>query len=510
MSKAKEYSVLIVDDSPLNVMHLSNILETEYLLHTANSGPMAIEEAAKKMPDVILLDVLMPKMDGYATIEELKKSGITKDIPVIFITGLRNERDEEKGLSLGAADYITKPFSPTIVKLRVKNQIKILESLEEARQANKDKNDLLLAMSKNAKDDNNKAGSILIVDDEQANIITLEYILGTDYKIHVAKNGKDAIEITKETIPDIILLDILMPEMDGYATIAELKKTEQTKDIPVIFITSKTDPESEIKGLNLGAVDYIIKPFSHDLLLKRVDLHLKLKQYSSGLETIVAQKTLVVNELQNAVLETFSECVDSRDNITGGHIDRTQSYLGLLVKLLLDNSEYARELSTWDVDLFITSSQLHDVGKISISDNILNKPGKLTDEEFDTMKKHAEYGREIITKIEKRTSANSFLEHAEKLAGDHHEKWNGTGYPRGLSKEEIPLQGRLMAIVDVYDALTNDRPYKKAFTHEKAMDIIREGLGTHFDPVICETFIKHNKEFETIKITLKNEDESEQ
>ena len=498
MSNSKRRSVLVADDESMNLIALTDILESEYEIYAASDGASAIKLAGGFLPDVILLDIVMPDMDGYDVITSLKRSERTKNIPVIFISGLTESADEEKGLSLGAADYITKPFSHATVKLRVRNQINILEALERVHNANKAKNDLLFAMSHKSAEF--KKDSILIVDDERTNIIALTDILESDYEIYAASDGADAIELAETLLPDMILLDVLMPDMDGYATITELKKSEKTKNIPVIFLTGMTDPESEIKGLNAGAVDYILKPFSRDLLLKRVELHLKLNHYSSGLETVVAQKTQAVHELQDAVLETFSECVDCRDSVTGGHIERTKNYLRLLVNLLMDNGIYTEELSAWDIDLLVTSSQLHDVGKISISDSILMKPGKLTDEEFSIMKKHAQFGREIIEKIERRTAASSFLEHAKLLAGNHHEKWDGTGYPFGLKGDEIPLQGRLMAIVDVYDALTNDRPYKKAFTHEEAVDIIKSGLGTHFDPLVCEIFFKHHKEFEKLRM----------
>jgi putative two-component system response regulator len=213
---------------------------------------------------------------------------------------------------------------------------------------------------------------------------------------------------------------------------------------------------------------------------------------------MVNKKTQTVLDLQNAILKTVAELVESRDNITGGHIERTQNFLSLFLDFLLKHDTYNNELSKWDLNLFVMSSQLHDVGKISIKDSILMKPGKLTDEEFEEMKKHTIYGRSIIERIEASTPENAFLKHAKLLAGSHHEKWDGSGYPYGLKGDEIPLQGRLMAIVDVYDALTNDRPYKEAFTHEGAVEFIRKGSGTHFDPLLCDIFLQHEKEFKNI------------
>ena len=349
---------------------------------------------------------------------------------------------------------------------------------------------------------------IIMVDDDRTNLTVARNALSARYDVFTAPSGEKMFALLEKVLPDLILLDIEMPDMSGYDIIKILKSSEKTVDIPVIFLSAKVDPENEIKGLDLGAVDYIFKPYSRELLLKRVELHLlleaqkqELKRYSGSLEGMLMVKTQTVFELQSAILKTVAELVECRDNITGGHIERTQNYLKLLVGFLQDSGIYQNELSLWDIDLFVMSSQLHDVGKISIKDEILMKPGKLTDEEYEEMKKHAAFGREIIEKIECSTTESAFLEHAKLLAGCHHERWDGKGYPLGTKYDDTPLQGRLMAIVDVYDALTNDRPYKKAFTHEEAIEIISDGLGKHFDPLIDEVFLEHEKEFAEAKIT---------
>jgi putative two-component system response regulator len=353
---------------------------------------------------------------------------------------------------------------------------------------------------------NNDRETIIIVDDDITNLTVGMNSLADQYSVLTAPSGKKLFVLLEKVKPALILLDIEMPEMDGYEVIRLLKDSEKTAHIPVIFVTAQIDPESEVKGLGLGAVDYITKPFSRELLNKRVDLHIQfekqkkeLLKYSLTLESEVDKKTRTVLELQNAILKTVAELVESRDNITGGHIERTQHYLRLLVDFLLEHGIYTEKLSSWDIDLFVMSSQLHDVGKISIKDEILMKPGKLTDEEFEEMKKHTIYGVEIIRKIEANATESEFLAYAEVLAGSHHEKWNGKGYPHGLKGEEIPLQGRLMAIVDVYDALTDERPYKKAFSHEQSVEIIRQEKGEHFDPLIAEVFLTHEEKFENAK-----------
>ena len=350
-----------------------------------------------------------------------------------------------------------------------------------------------------------KRSRIIIVDDNITNLNVARHALTGKYDVFTVTSGKKLLMLLEKVIPDLIILDIEMPEMDGYDVLKVLKASRDTEDIPVMFLTAVIDPESELKGLSLGAIDYITKPFSKELLLKRIEVHLiveaqkkKLLVYSNNLEDMVEEKRKTIFDLQNAILKTVAELVESRDSITGGHIERTQNYLKFLVDTLIKNDVYAEELKSWDVDLFIMSSQLHDVGKISIKDSILMKPAKLTADEFLEMKRHTSFGMSIIKKIEENTKENTFLRHARILAGSHHEKWDGSGYLLGLKGEAIPLQGRLMAIVDVYDALTNKRPYKQALSHEAALDIINQGIGTHFDPNIGRIFLKYERELASI------------
>ena len=352
----------------------------------------------------------------------------------------------------------------------------------------------------------NSRETIIMVDDDLTNLAVGINCLADKYDVLTAPSGKKLFVLLEKVKPALILLDIEMPEMNGYEVIKHLKKSEKTAYIPVLFLTAQIDPESEVKGLNLGAVDYITKPFSRELLIKRIDLHIQFEKqkkelvnYNLNLEGEVSKKTRTVVELQNAILKTVAELVECRDSITGGHIERTQHYLGMLVDFLLEHNIYNEELSSWDIGLFIMSSQLHDVGKIAIKDEILLKPGRLTDDEFEEMKKHTVFGVEIIRRIEGNTSENDFLLYAEALAGSHHEKWDGSGYPCGMKDYDIPLQGRLMAIVDVYDALTNERPYKRAFSHEESVEIIKKENGSSFDPLIADVFIMHEKEFKNAK-----------
>ncbi|MDR1685133.1 MAG: response regulator [Desulfovibrio sp.] len=336
---------------------------------------------------------------------------------------------------------------------------------------------------------------IALVDDNTANLTMGKTMLKDAYEVYPCPSAKKLFDILQHVTPDLILLDILMPEMDGYEALRLLKADAHRADIPVIFLTSQSDERSELEGLSLGAIDYVTKPFSAPLLLKRIENHLliesqkrELKNYNDNLQQMVQDKTAQVQELQNAVLATVSDMVECKDNRTGGHVIRTQMYLELLVNKMLEEKVYEDLMSSWDIDLFILSAQLHDVGKIAISDAILNKPGKLTPEEFEEMKTHVSIGVGTIDKIAKKTTERAFLRYARSIAAAHHEKWDGSGYPLGLRGNDIPLEGRLMAIADVYDALISPRPYKPPLTTKEAEEILNDGRGSHFDPALIDVF----------------------
>ena len=284
--------------------------------------------------------------------------------------------------------------------------------------------------------------------------------------------------------------------MSGYDTIKELKINPETANIPVIFLSSKNTHEEEVIGFSLGAVDYIIKPFSQPILLKRVDLHLLLqsqynmiREYSKNLPELINGRTNDTSDLQNAVIMWAAEVIEFRDSETGKHVERVQKYLELMLNKMMTMEPYMPEVTTWDNEAFLRSALLYDVGKIKIRDDVLLKPAQLTDDEFIKMKSHSLYGKMLLERLENKVPSQTFLKYAITLAYRHHEKWNGTGYPDGLKGGEIPLQARMITIADVYDALISDRPYKRAFSHEKAIRIINEGRGTQFDPDLTDVFI---------------------
>jgi putative two-component system response regulator len=345
----------------------------------------------------------------------------------------------------------------------------------------------------------------MLVDDNRTNLETGQTVLSEEYTVMTIPSAQkmlDALKMPAWRKPELILLDVDMPGMNGFEAIKILKDSPDTREIPVIFLTAMNESADELQGLRLGAVDYIAKPFSPALLRQRITLHLLLadqkrtladqacllRDYNENLQDMVAAKTKTIVKLQNKILTAMAEMVEGRDGTTGNHIANTQIYLKSLMSAVIAARMQPEESSEWDVELLIQSSQLHDVGKIAIRDGILKKPGKLTTEEFAEMKKHVLFGVGFIERLEDGEEDSRFLQYAKIFAAFHHEKWDGTGYPHGLSGEDIPLLGRMMAIADVYDALTSERPYKKAFSHEEAVKIIEEGKGTHFDPALVGLF----------------------
>jgi putative two-component system response regulator len=352
---------------------------------------------------------------------------------------------------------------------------------------------------------NKKRYKIAMVDDNIANLSIGRNMLKEHYEVYPVQSSARLFELLERVVPDLILLDVMMPDVDGYETIKRLKKDVRYDMIPVIFLTAMADVDSELEGLDLGAVDYVSKPFRAPLLLKRIKNHIliseqrnKLQYYSDYLKEEVERKTTQVIGLQDTMLKTVTEMVEFRDGNTGGHIDRTQRYLKLLVDEMERLGLYRDITCAWDTELLIASAPLHDTGKIAISDAILNKPGKLTPAEFEIMKKHVDYGVEAIERIEAESNDYHFLRFAKVIAGAHHEKWNGEGYPNGLSGYDIPLEGRLMAIADVYDALVSARPYKNAFSTAEAEKIINEDSNVHFDPLLVDVFNKVAHKFADI------------
>lgn len=338
---------------------------------------------------------------------------------------------------------------------------------------------------------------ILIVDDTLANIRILNDLLRNDYKISVAINGPDALElIASQDQPDLILLDIMMPGMDGYEVCRRLKDNKDTKDIPVLFVTTKSEVEDETKGLELGAVDYITKPISPPIVISRVRNHMNLHLHQEHLEELVAQRTSQLREGYIDTVHRLTLASEYKDEETGAHIKRISYYTKELAQRMGMDNEFC--------DSIFYASPMHDIGKVTIPDAVLLKQGSLDDEEWKIMKTHAEIGAKILE-----GSSSPFLKMAVDIAGCHHERWDGKGYPNGLKGEEIPLTARIMNITDQYDALRSKRPYKPAFDQNKTVSIITEGDGhtmpEHFDPAVLAAFKKATDIFADIFETHKDE-----
>lgn len=351
--------------------------------------------------------------------------------------------------------------------------------------------------------------TILIVDDMPENIDSLAAILSTEHKIVAATSGEKALEIAMSSSPpDLILLDIIMPETGGYEVCRRLKAHEKTSHIPIIFITALEGVEDEYKGLELGAADYLTKSANPAIVKARVDNQLTLKLHRDHLDSLVEERTKELELTRDATIECMAALAEYRDPETGGHIQRTKFYIKIMAEHLQKQEKFSSYLDDKTIALLCKSTPLHDIGKVGIPDNILLKPGKLTPEEFEIMKQHPVYGRDALRAAERKIGKKlSFLQYASEVAFSHHEKWDGSGYPLGLAGEDIPLVGRLMALADVYDALISKRVYKPPFSHHKAVAIIQEGKGRHFDPLLVDIFMELHEKFREVALQFIDFDE---
>lgn len=340
--------------------------------------------------------------------------------------------------------------------------------------------------------------SILMIDDVKLNLASAADVLKDEYILYEAMSAEEGLAILEDVIPDLILLDIHMPGMNGYEMLEKIMSSRRLKDIPVIFLTGETKASSEVMGFDLGAVDFITKPFVAPVMKRRIKTQLELSAYKKSLEKLVDEKVAENEKLQDMLTVGFAELVESRDGITGGHIKNTSIYFDAFIKHLRNVPRYKEEITDQYVKYAIRSAPLHDIGKIGIDDSVLRKQSSLEKGEMKYMKTHADLGALTFRRIRTQMFPdNEFLMIAENMALYHHERWDGTGYPTGKKGTDIPLCARIMSIVDVYDALTSKRPYKEPYSHEKAMAIIVEGRGGQFDPELVDEFL-------SISDTIKN------
>jgi putative two-component system response regulator len=351
---------------------------------------------------------------------------------------------------------------------------------------------------------------IFVVDDTSCNLELVRVALPDDWEVFLLPSAAKMFKVLARRRPDLIILDIQMPEMDGFEALAELRNSPRNRDLPVLLFSSTyNDPATVAKGLQLGATDFLVKPMAPKLLRRVVDLHLSIGRYrrrvenqaealernareiealENDFEAMVERRRHQADSQKSTILDTVSKLVDYRldSNVCKG--GRSHQVLAVMIGALQERGLYQEQMADWDPELILQSARLHDVGKLALSGEILAKPGKLTSGEYEQVKLHPVLGGRILAKVESKGCHHAMLKYAKVLAETHQERWDGTGYPAGLAGEDIPLPGRLMAINSVYHALTTERPWKKAMSHDEAVRVIVEGRGTHFDPALVNVF----------------------
>ncbi len=356
----------------------------------------------------------------------------------------------------------------------------------------------------------NHPATLLVVDDTPGNLMVLgELLRSAGYQVKVANSGRVALDhAARYPCPDLILLDVMMPEMDGYQVLKRLHADPITQNIPVIFLTALSDTRDEETGLALGAADYITKPFKPALVLARVRTHLESKHardwlmnQNAVLETEITRRMSENDLIQRVTIRALAHLAETRDPETGNHILRTQNYVQRLAMALRTHPRFSATLSDHYIELLVLSAPLHDIGKVGIPDHILLKPGKLTPDEWTIMQTHAQIGSAAIEQAEQDIDTQlEFLTLAKEISHWHHEKWDGSGYPDGLAGDAIPISARLMALADVFDALISRRVYKESMSFETARDIITAGHGKHFDPDVVDAFLANFDQFVAIAV----------
>jgi putative two-component system response regulator len=370
--------------------------------------------------------------------------------------------------------------------------------------------------------DVDKPFSLLVVDDNEMNRDLLLRRLGNSgFQLLSASNGEEALQALRQKAFDLVLLDIMMPVLDGYETLKQMQQDAELRRVPVIMITALDDVDSAVRCIEMGAVDYITKPFNPVLLKARVDASLERKRLSDqeeryrkqiehsneDLSEEVRRKMREVSQSQLAAIFAMSKLAESRDPETGEHLERMREYCKVISEQLSRMPKFRPIINREFVDNIYAASPLHDIGKVGIDDNVLLKPGKLTDEEWVLMKRHPVIGAETLREVDRQHPGNAFIRTGIEIAESHHEKWDGSGYPYGLEGEAIPLVARILALGDVYDALTSKRCYKDAFSHAKSRSIIEQGRGSHFDPDVVLAFLEMEDEFQRIRSDFQDADQ---
>ncbi len=442
--------ILVVDDESMNLISTKFILEgAGYEVITAESGQEGIDILKKDDIDLLLLDVEMPVMNGIKTLEMIREDEAISDVKVMFLTASTSKEDMSDAVRYGAKGFIKKPCLPDELLKSVK---KILVERDKA--------------------------LVLVVDDEPMNHMMMKMVFEETYRVNCVSSGAEAIDFVKNSVPDLIILDINMPEMDGKETFENIKNVEGCADIPTVFITAEDDEDTELELFKLGAMEFIRKPFIPEIMKERIRRILELKKLQDFLNDEVNRKTSDLVESNNKVKRLFDQLVsalsgsiDAKDSYTNGHSNRVAEYSKEIAIRMGKNEEEVRNI--------YNIAMLHDVGKIGISNDIINKPGKLDDEEYEIIKSHTVMGWKILSEIS---------EFPELAIGAHwhHERYDGKGYPDGLAGEDIPEIARIVCIADCYDAMSSNRSYRDALPQAVVREEIVKGMGSQFDPVIAQ------------------------
>ncbi|MBO6230984.1 MAG: response regulator [Ruminiclostridium sp.] len=447
-------TILVIDDENMNRMSTKFILEKAgYNVVTAESGDEGIMLLSDIAADLVLLDVEMPDKNGIETLRELRRIPKLSNIRVCFLTASGSQDDLTEAVHLGAKGFIKKPCRPE----------ELAAAVEEAFAKNDDR-------------------LMLVIDDETMNQMLLKRIFGREYHVAVEKSGEDGLAFLGKNIPDIILLDLKMQGIDGEETFQRIKQDERLANIPVIFLTADTDRSVEQRLFKMGAMDFIRKPFDPDIVHERVRRIMELQRLQNLLQDEVERKTndLIhsfnkIQRLSEQIILALSAAIDAKDAYTNGHSDRVAEYSREIAKRMGKNDT--------EVNDIYYAAMLHDVGKIGIPGEIINKPGRLTDEEFDIIKSHTVKGAKILESI-------SEMPGLSVGARWHHERYDGKGYPNGLKGEDIPETARIICVADCYDAMSSNRSYRKALPQEIVRAEIEKGRGTQFDPAIADIMLK--------------------
>lgn len=445
--------ILVIDDDIVNLKIAEHVLEKDYNVTCAKSGMEGIDILKSNDIDLVLLDLYMPEMNGMDVLAKIREDASISAVKVVILTSSGMKTDVTEAIQLGALDFIKKPFFPTEFLDRIKKVLNI------------------------AKKDN-----ILVVDDDKMNLAIVHKMLGIRYDVTCVSSGMDAISYLNNNVPDMILLDLHMPEMSGLEVLEKIREQDKLSDIPVVFLTADNDRKTEIDIFKAGAMDFIQKPFIAEVVIQRISRILELYHYQKSLQQEVDRKTAELRESNRKVTNVLSQmimalgsAIDAKDAYTNGHSERVARYSG----------ELARRMgkSTQEINDIYYIGLLHDIGKIGIPDYIINKAGKLTEEEYELIKNHPNIGADILSSITEMPGI-SFGAHW------HHERFDGKGYPDGLAGEDIPEVARIICVADAYDTMTSKRVYRDILPQKVARDEILKGRGTQFDPVIADYMLE--------------------